>query len=116
MGPQRKRQRISSNGTSAATTNDEFSADGSNTDAEEGLHAGTTPTKRSLFVRSLSSTATTETLTQYFSQSFPIKHATVVLDPVTKQSKGYGFVTFVDAEDAKRRKRIQWKIVREPED
>ncbi len=103
MGPQRKRQRISSNGTGAATTNDEFSADGSNTDAEEGAPCGAPPQrKRSLFVRSLSSTATTETLTQYFSQSFPIKHATVVLDPVTKQSKGYGFVTFVDAEDAKK--------------
>ena len=59
---------------------------------------------RSLFIRSLPSTATTESLTQFFSQSYPLKHATVVLDSTTKQSKGYGFVTFVDAEDAQKAK------------
>jgi nucleolar protein 4 len=58
--------------------------------------------KKTLFVRSLPATATTEALTQYFSETFPIKHATVVLDPTTKQPKGYGFVTFADAEDAQR--------------
>ncbi|KAL3427924.1 RNA recognition domain-containing protein [Phlyctema vagabunda] len=58
--------------------------------------------RRSLFVRSLPATATTDALTELFSQSYPLKHATVVLDPVTKQSKGYGFVTFADAEDAQR--------------
>ncbi|EFQ98856.1 hypothetical protein MGYG_01871 [Nannizzia gypsea CBS 118893] len=55
---------------------------------------------RTLFVRSLPTTATTESLTEYFSQSYPLKHATVVLDPQTKQPKGYGFVTFTDHEDA----------------
>ncbi|EEH08701.1 RNA recognition domain-containing protein-containing protein [Histoplasma capsulatum G186AR] len=55
---------------------------------------------RTLFVRSLPASATTESLTEYFSQSYPLKHATVVLDPQTKQSKGYGFVTFADHEDA----------------
>ncbi|QSZ37865.1 hypothetical protein DSL72_008965 [Monilinia vaccinii-corymbosi] len=58
--------------------------------------------RRSLFVRSLPATATTSTLTELFSENYPLKHATVVLDPVTKQSKGYGFVTFADAEDAQR--------------
>jgi nucleolar protein 4 len=58
--------------------------------------------RRSLFVRSLPAVATTEALTDLFSQSYPLKHATVVIDPVTKQSKGYGFVTFADAEDAQR--------------
>ncbi|KAI9877573.1 MAG: RNA recognition motif-containing protein [Pleopsidium flavum] len=102
MGPQRKKQRISSNGTGNATKINDCLADGSDSDAEDGSPSGAThQRKRSLFVRSLSSTVTTETLTQYFSQSFPIKHATVVVDPVTKQSKGYGFVTFADAEDAK---------------
>ena len=55
---------------------------------------------RSLFVRALPATATTESLTNLFSQSYPIKHATVVVDPTTKKSKGYGFVTFADVEDA----------------
>lgn len=58
--------------------------------------------RRSLFVRSLPATATTSALTELFSDNYPLKHATVVLDPVTKQSKGYGFVTFADAEDAQR--------------
>lgn len=58
--------------------------------------------RRSLFVRSLPATANTEKLTELFSQSYPIKHATVVIDPDTKQSKGYGFVTFADAEDAQK--------------
>ena len=55
---------------------------------------------RSLFVRSLPATATTASLTNLFSQSYPIKHATVVVEPTTKKSKGYGFVTFADGEDA----------------
>ncbi|KAI1393232.1 RNA-binding domain-containing protein [Hypoxylon trugodes] len=59
---------------------------------------------RSLFVRSLPPTATAETLTEFFSQHFPVKHATVILDPQTKLSRGYGFVTFTDADDAKEAK------------
>lgn len=60
--------------------------------------------RRSLFVRSLSSTTTTESLIEHFSQSFPVKHATAVIDRDTKQCKGYGFVTLADAEDAQRAK------------
>ncbi|GIJ82449.1 RNA recognition motif-containing protein [Aspergillus pseudoviridinutans] len=56
--------------------------------------------RRTLFVRSLPTSATTESLTEYFSQSYVIKHAIVVNDPETKQCKGYGFVTFADLEDA----------------
>ncbi|KAF2803206.1 RNA-binding domain-containing protein, partial [Mytilinidion resinicola] len=58
--------------------------------------------RKSLFVRSLPATVTTEELTEYFSNSYPIRHAVAVLDPATKQCKGYGFVTFADAEDAQR--------------
>ncbi|KAL8681089.1 MAG: hypothetical protein Q9186_002741 [Xanthomendoza sp. 1 TL-2023] len=56
--------------------------------------------RRSLFVRSLPASATTEGLANFFSQSFPLKHATVVSDPTTKLSKGYGFVTLTDPSDA----------------
>ncbi|KAL7626030.1 RNA recognition motif-containing protein [Parahypoxylon ruwenzoriense] len=59
---------------------------------------------RSLFVRSLPPSATAEALTEFFSQHFPVKHATVILDPQTKLSRGYGFVTFTDADDAKEAK------------
>ncbi|RAH74649.1 mRNA-binding ribosome biosynthesis protein NOP4 [Aspergillus aculeatinus CBS 121060] len=57
--------------------------------------------RRELFIRSLPASATTESLAEHFSQSYVIKHAIVVTDPETKQSKGYGFVTFADVEDAK---------------
>ncbi|KAI1395152.1 RNA-binding domain-containing protein [Hypoxylon fuscum] len=60
--------------------------------------------KKSLFVRSLPPSVTAQTLTDFFSQHFPVKHATVILDPQTKQSRGYGFVTFTDADDAKEAK------------
>lgn len=59
-----------------------------------------TETNKSLFVRSLPATATSESLTEFFSQHYPVKHATVVLDPKTKTSRGYGFVSFADPEDA----------------
>ncbi|KAL6241277.1 RNA recognition motif-containing protein [Rhinocladiella similis] len=56
--------------------------------------------RNSLFVRSLPASVTTERLAEHFSQSFPLKHAIMVVDPETKISKGFGFVTFADAEDA----------------
>ncbi|KAL8832537.1 MAG: hypothetical protein Q9191_000219 [Dirinaria sp. TL-2023a] len=58
-------------------------------------------TSKTLFVHSLGVDTTTKTLTEHFSQRYPLKHATVVIDPVTKKSKGYGFVTFADADDAR---------------
>ncbi len=60
------------------------------------------PQTKSIFVHSLSESVTTQSLTELFSQSHPLKHAIVVQDPKTKQSKGYGFVTFADSEDAQK--------------
>ncbi|KAL4778374.1 ribosome biogenesis [Aspergillus varians] len=62
---------------------------------------GASQPRRDLFIRSLPTSATSESLAEYFSQSYVIKHAVVVTDPKTKQSKGYGFVTFADVDDAK---------------
>ncbi|KAI1637649.1 RNA-binding domain-containing protein [Biscogniauxia mediterranea] len=83
------------------------SDDATSVSAEPAAAAEKRPSKkprveesRTLFVRSLPPSATTETLSNHFSQHFPIKHATVVLDRETKASRGYGFVTFTDAEDA----------------
>lgn len=56
--------------------------------------------QRSLFIRSLPPSATSESLTEFFSQHYPVKHATVVIDPKTKTSRGYGFISFADPEDA----------------
>lgn len=58
-----------------------------------------TEPKKSLFVRSLPPNTTDKSLTDFFSQYYPVKHAVVVLDPKTKTSRGYGFVTFADEED-----------------
>lgn len=58
--------------------------------------------RRTLFVRSLPYTATSEALSTHFSFIAPLKHATVVADPITKKSRGFGFVTFTDSEDARR--------------
>ncbi|MDI1490570.1 MAG: RNA recognition motif-containing protein [Ramalina farinacea] len=60
------------------------------------------PTGRAtLFVRCLSESVTSDVLAQFFSHSFPTKHATVVVDPTTKKSRGFGFVTFADVDDAR---------------
>lgn len=100
MAPHRKRQRLSEDGASAATALAE-------TDEPSNTAASLTKPQQSrkqLFVRSLAPSVTTENLTEFFSENYPIKYAVVVLDKETKASKGYGFVTFADAEDAQRAK------------
>lgn len=57
---------------------------------------------RSLFVRSLASSTTTESLIVHFSAEYPIKHGHAVIDPTTQTCKGYGFIAFADAEEAQR--------------
>ena len=96
--PRLKRQRLRSDGLGRVTSAIDDAID---LDEEESQDVGKEPQKRrSLFVRSLPQNATSESLTNFFSQAFPLKHATVVIDPESKLSKGYGFVTFADAEDA----------------
>ncbi|KAF2027677.1 RNA-binding domain-containing protein [Setomelanomma holmii] len=102
MAPQRKRQRLSASGAEAVTATAE---------AETAPNTAETPTatpkevaRRQLFIRGLAPTVTTQDLTDFFSESYPIKNALVVLDKETKASKGYGFVTFADVEDAQRAK------------
>lgn len=94
MAERVKRRRLSTDGT--------FQASISNGDTVHDVSrpAEKKDQRRSLFVRSLPASVTTERLTEHFSQSYPLKHATVVTDPQTKISKGYGFVTFADPEDA----------------
>ncbi|CBX93990.1 hypothetical protein IAQ61_003863 [Plenodomus lingam] len=107
MAPRRKRQRLSLDGAETVTV--------AAPTAEPENIASSTPTttatakpkeaaRRQLFVRGLAPTVTTEDLTNHFSESYPIKNALVVLDKETRESKGYGFVTFADVEDAQRAK------------
>ncbi|KAF2143609.1 uncharacterized protein K452DRAFT_267824 [Aplosporella prunicola CBS 121167] len=109
MGPSRKRQRISEDGAAAPaaaaeTTQEPAANDASAAQSETVKAEPQNAPRRQLFIRSLPATVTNDDLTEHFSQSFPIKHAVVVTDKETKLCKGYGFVTFADAEDAARAK------------
>lgn len=103
MAPHRKRQKLSEDGAAALEENvvpvAEQPADGT---ADATKQDGKKQQRRTLFIRALPPTTTTDELTDHFSQSYPIKHATAVVEPSTKQCKGYGFVTFADAEDAQK--------------
>jgi nucleolar protein 4 len=103
MGPARKRQRTGEDGKAAISTVDTTPED------EHLPHSKTNDQKntsehprdpRTLFIRLLAPSTTSEDLTGHFSQSYPIKHAVAVLDNKTKQCKGFGFVTFADESDA----------------
>ncbi|KAL9092313.1 MAG: hypothetical protein Q9165_004487 [Trypethelium subeluteriae] len=102
MGHTRKKRRLSDDGSiiHISKENDLGTRD-SGSPSKSPTH-NQSPHHRTIFVRSLPSTTTTESLLSHFSQSFPIKHATAVTDSTTKQCKGYGFVTFADPEDAAR--------------
>ncbi|KAF2172947.1 hypothetical protein M409DRAFT_62592 [Zasmidium cellare ATCC 36951] len=106
MAPARKKQRLS-NGSVAAVEETEEAAEIATLPAEETpaqAQEKAVQQRRSLFVRSLPASTTNETLTELFSDSYPIKHAVAVTDPATKECRGYGFVTFADAEDAAKAK------------
>ena len=94
MGERVKRRKLSPDGA--------FEASAASPDAlqESANTSEKKDQRRSLFVRALPASVTTERLTEHFSQSYPLKHATVVVDSKTKASKGYGFVTFADPDDA----------------
>ena len=101
-----KRRRLSISGEHTSM----IMSDDKTNHTEEQILDANKPVKqlqsRSLFVHSLPANVTTASLTEHFSQSFPLKHAIVVVDPATKQSKGYGFVTFADVEDAQNAKQM----------
>lgn len=104
MAPARKKQRISSDAAAvsavaedAAEDHDTMIAQGTSENTSANI---TTSQGRSLFVRSLPASTTSESLAEFFSESYPVKHAVAVTDPATKECRGYGFVTFADQEDA----------------
>jgi len=99
MAPRRKRQRLSLDGAEAVTATADAEPSSSVPKATPKEVA-----RRQLFVRGLAPNVTSEDLTEYFSESYPIKNALVVLDKETRESKSYGFVTFADVEDAQRAK------------
>ena len=60
--------------------------------SSSSLQEGATPGK--LFVGGLSWSTSPERLQEYFSQYGEVREALVLNDPVTKRSRGFGFVTF----------------------
>lgn len=54
--------------------------------------------RKTLFVRSIPFDATSEELSEFFSQFAPVKHAVIVTDNEQK-SKGFGFVSFTVEDD-----------------
>ena len=97
-----KRQRLTTDGLDRVTsaTDDTISHDEKRSQHTVDEQQTKQQKGRSLFVRSLPQNATSESLTNFFSQFLPVKHATVVTDSESKRTKGYGFVTFADVEDA----------------
>ena len=55
-----------------------------------------------LFIAGLSETTTTETFREVFSEFGPIVEAQIITDRETGMSKGFGFLTFENVEDAQR--------------
>ncbi|TVY42690.1 putative RNA-binding protein [Lachnellula subtilissima] len=102
MADSRKRQRLSEDVSDAPEPAPAVSENDPDRPSKKARKETNASARRTLFVRSLPAIATSDKLTELFSQSYPLKHATVVMDTETKQSKGYGFVTFADAEDAQR--------------
>ncbi|KAL8180593.1 UNVERIFIED_CONTAM: Chromatin assembly complex, subunit 3 [Gekko kuhli] len=49
-----------------------------------------------MFIGGLSWQTTQEGLREYFSQFGEVKECLVMRDPLTKRSRGFGFVTFMD--------------------
>ncbi|KAG6036088.1 hypothetical protein E4U19_003786 [Claviceps sp. Clav32 group G5] len=90
----RKRQRSESEENPALTVED------TGIESAQSKKKARLEEKRSLFVRSLPTGINNEALAEFFSQHFPVKHAVVVVDQKTKESRGYGFVTLADADDA----------------
>lgn len=106
MGPAKKKQRLSNGSVAEIAENvqEDAAASTPNHDSKNPEKAADEQHKRSLFVRSLPPSSTSESLTALFSDSYPVKHAVAITDPATKTCRGYGFVTFADAEDAQRAK------------
>uniref|UniRef100_A0ACB8FYC1 Chromatin assembly complex, subunit 3 n=1 Tax=Sphaerodactylus townsendi TaxID=933632 RepID=A0ACB8FYC1_9SAUR len=53
-------------------------------------------TSSKMFIGGLSWQTTQEGLREYFSQFGEVKECLVMRDPLTKRSRGFGFVTFMD--------------------
>lgn len=66
------------------------------------LHENEDSNNASIFVRKVPFDVTSASFSSFFSEIAPIKHAMIVTDPETKQSKGYGFVSFLTHSDAEK--------------
>ena len=78
------------------TAGTEKTADGNGTTTDIDPIADANVTERKLFIGGLQPRATDADLEEYFGQFGQIERVLVKMDPVTKRSRGFGFVTFMD--------------------
>ncbi|RCK56292.1 Nucleolar protein 4 [Candida viswanathii] len=82
------------------------------TPSEDGLD------HKTLFVRSIPFEATSEELSEFFSQFVPVKHAVIVTDNETHKGRGFGFVSFTQDDDCltalveSRKSKFQGRLLR----
>lgn len=69
--------------------------------------------KNKIFIGGLPWSVTSDTLREMFSQYGEITEAIVISDRDTGRSKGFGFVTFTNAEDAQKALEMDGKQVEE---
>ena len=99
MLPPKKKRRVD-NATAIAS---KVTSEENNEDATKNsisLRPTNLKASNSLYVRGLPPTTGSKDLEALFSQTYPVKHATAVLNPETGLCRGFGFVSFVESEDA----------------
>eukprot|EP00884_Botryococcus_braunii_P020449 jgi/Botrbrau1/7088/Bobra.0165s0110.1 len=64
--------------------------------------AGTRGSDQSLYVNGLSSRVTEEDLREFFGKEGEVQDARIVYDPRTQESRGFAFISYVNAEDQER--------------
>ena len=79
MGPRRKRQRLSEDGAEVVTTEADIGQGVPNgvEEAPNDEQKNQLQQRRSLFIRSLAATVTTDDLTELFSQTYPDRKSVV---------------------------------------
>ena len=100
--PRKKRRTERSDGVVASSKAKDVPANSIDDSEDLNTNPHQAPqSSNSLYIQGLPANTTSEELETHFSQSFPLKHATAILDPKTGKCRGFGFVSFVDTEDAK---------------
>lgn len=86
------------NGTETAPSTTQAGQGPPNPSSGRSTPNGNDPSAAKLFVGGLSWQTSTEKLRQYFSMFGTVTDVLIMKDPITQRSRGFGFITFTDAE------------------